>query len=273
MLPLAVAAGNAAAVLRTHAQAGTLGVLLSPVASLEDLLAAAAVAKDGLRPRHGVRGRPARRLAGRVPEARRREPEPQGARARRAGARPRRAAVRRPRRRRRGGAGRAVWAVGTEIPDAAAAARLAGLEVLVAQAYDDGPLARTHVLLPAAPHSEMDGTFVNFEGRAQRFEMAYFPRGESRPHWALAPESAARSARAALRRRARRVRRARAAARRRARRLRVGRARLDGSRGSGSCRSRRGRSTGGSRGTAIASLRRPARTTGAASRGRRKEDA
>ena len=57
------------------------------------------------------------------------------------------------------------------------------------QAYNDGVLARhATVLLPAAPHSEMDGTFVNFEGKAQRFEMAYFPRGEARPHWALAAE-------------------------------------------------------------------------------------
>ena len=54
---------------------------------------------------------------------------------------------------------------------------------------------------------ETDGTFVNFEGRAQRFEMAYFPRGEARPHWALAAELGARArARPALRERARRLR-------------------------------------------------------------------
>jgi NADH-quinone oxidoreductase subunit G len=29
---------------------------------------------------------------------------------------------------------------------------------------------------------------VNFEGKAQRFELAYFPRGDARPHWALAAE-------------------------------------------------------------------------------------
>jgi NADH-quinone oxidoreductase subunit G len=34
----------------------------------------------------------------------------------------------------------------------------------------------------------MDGTFVNFEGRAQRFELAYKPKGEARPHWVLAAE-------------------------------------------------------------------------------------
>jgi NADH-quinone oxidoreductase subunit G len=84
---------------------------------------------------------------------------------------------------------KALWAVGTEVPgEAEALAGLAGLAV-VAQATNDGPLAQAaEVLLPASTHAESDGTFVNFEGRAQRFEMAYFPRGESRPHWALAAE-------------------------------------------------------------------------------------
>jgi NADH-quinone oxidoreductase subunit G len=61
--------------------------------------------------------------------------------------------------------------------------------VLVVQAQNDGALARAAtVLLPAATHAESDGTFVNFEGRAQRFELAWFPRGEARAHWALAAE-------------------------------------------------------------------------------------
>jgi NADH-quinone oxidoreductase subunit G len=84
---------------------------------------------------------------------------------------------------------KAVWAVGAEVPDAAGAEALARLDALVVQAYGHGPLARAAtVLLPAAPHSEADGTFVNFEGRAQRFELAYWPRGQARPHWALAAE-------------------------------------------------------------------------------------
>ncbi|HET7827230.1 MAG TPA: molybdopterin-dependent oxidoreductase, partial [Anaeromyxobacter sp.] len=78
---------------------------------------------------------------------------------------------------------------GAETPDEVVAAKLGGAEALVVQAYNDGTLARhATILLPAAPHSEMDGTFVNFEGRAQRFEMAYFPRGEARPHWSLAAD-------------------------------------------------------------------------------------
>src|SRR5690606_24340927 len=89
------------------------------------------------------------------------------------------------------GAGRvkAVWAVGTELPDEALAEAIGAAELVVAQAFNEDALARrATILLPAAPHSEADGTFVNFEGRAQRFEMAYFPRGEARPHWALAGE-------------------------------------------------------------------------------------
>ncbi len=93
----ASAVEQAAKALDRHAKAGTLGVLLSPVASLEDLLAAATVAKEALGRPRGLRGRPRRRLAGRLPEAGRREPEPQGARARRAGVRPRGEALRRAR--------------------------------------------------------------------------------------------------------------------------------------------------------------------------------
>jgi NADH-quinone oxidoreductase subunit G len=84
---------------------------------------------------------------------------------------------------------RGVWAVGAETPDAAGTVRVQGAEDLVVQATNDTSLAHhATLLLPAAPHSETDGTFVNFEGRAQRFELAYFPRGEARPHWALATD-------------------------------------------------------------------------------------
>jgi NADH-quinone oxidoreductase subunit G len=189
VLPLGVAAAKAADALALHAKAGTLGVLLSPVASLEDLLAAAAVAKDGLGASTVYAGgRPdgwQDEFLKRADENPDRKGLELAAQAFGLAVRPfaeLAAAV-------AAGKVKAVWAVGTEVPDAAAAAALEGLEVLVAQAYGDGPLARqATLLLPAAPHSEMDGTFVNFEGRAQRFEMAYFPRGESRPHWALAQE-------------------------------------------------------------------------------------
>jgi NADH-quinone oxidoreductase subunit G len=185
----AVAAERAAAALAPHAQAGTLGVLLSPLASLEDLLAACAVAKEGLgATRVFVGGRPdgwQDEFLKRADENPNRRGLELAAQAYGLAVRPfaeLALAV-------AAGQVKAVWAVGTEVPDAAGAARLEHLEVLVAQAYGEGPLAHhATVLLPAAPHSEMDGTFVNFEGRAQRFEMAYFPRGEARPHWALATE-------------------------------------------------------------------------------------
>ena len=57
------------------------------------------------------------------------------------------------------------------------------------QASNQGDLASAAtVLLPASPAPESGGTFVNFQGRAQRFELAYWPRGESLPHWGLAAE-------------------------------------------------------------------------------------
>ncbi len=86
----------------------------------------------------------------------------------------------------RAGTVRAAWVVGAEVPDAAGAEALALLPVLVVQAVNQAPLAAAAtVLLPASPHAEYDGTFVNFEGRAQRFEAAWYPRGDARPHLAL----------------------------------------------------------------------------------------
>jgi NADH-quinone oxidoreductase subunit G len=82
---------------------------------------------------------------------------------------------------------KAVWAVGTELPDDALAGRIGRAEVVVAQTHAESALARAaSLVLPAATVAESDGTFVNFEGRAQRFEMAWFPRDDVRPHWSLA---------------------------------------------------------------------------------------
>jgi NADH-quinone oxidoreductase subunit G len=201
------AVARAAEALSLAARSGVLGVLLSPLASLEDLLAAAVVAKDALgasevfaggRPdgwqddflkradenpnrgglelvagAFGLAVRTAADLAGLV-EA---------------------------------GRVKAIWAVGTELPEPVhpgrgagpssskvgpdpqegLAARLGRVEVLVAQSHGETPLARAaSLVLPAATVAESDGTYVNFEGRAQRFEMAWFPRGDVRPHWELA---------------------------------------------------------------------------------------
>ncbi len=185
----AVAIEKAARELEPHAKAGTLGVLLSPVASLEDLLAAATVAKEGLGVSEVYVGGRAYGWEDEFLKKADQNPNRKGldlvARALGLAVRPiaeLASAI-------AAGKVKAVWAVGAETPDQVVAAKLEHAEVLVVQTYNEGHLARhATVLLPAAPHSEMDGTFVNFEGRAQRFEMAYFPRGESRPHWAHAAE-------------------------------------------------------------------------------------
>ncbi len=149
-----------------------------------------AVAREGLGLAEVVRGRAARRLAGRASSSGpTRTPTGAGW-----SSPPRRSGVARPAVRRpagRGGLGQGEGALGGG--DRAAGGRGGGEagrpRPLVVQAVNDGPLAQAaEVLLPASPHAESDGTFVNFEGRAQRFELAYFPRGDSRPHWALAGE-------------------------------------------------------------------------------------
>jgi len=188
-LPRAAAVEAAAAALLPHGRAGSLGVLLSPLASLEDLLVAATVAKDGLGAREVYVGGRADGWQDDFLKRADENPNRKGlelvAAALGLAVRPAAdlaAAVER-------GAVRAVWAVGTELPDPALAERIARAEVLVAQSYGETPLAKAAtILLPAAPHAEADGTLVNFEGRAQRFELAWFPRGEARAHWALATE-------------------------------------------------------------------------------------
>ncbi len=182
-----VAIASAAKALERHARAGTLGVLFSPVASLEDLLAAATVAKEALGVAEVFVGGRADGWQDEFLKRADQNPNRKGlelvAQAFGLAVRPigdLAAAV-------AAGKVKGVWAVGAETPDAVVATKIAGAEDLVVQATNDSTLAHAAtVLLPAAPHSEMEGTFVNFEGRAQRFELAYFPRGEARPHWALA---------------------------------------------------------------------------------------
>jgi NADH-quinone oxidoreductase subunit G len=185
----AAAVASAAKALAPHARAGTLGVLLSPVGSLEDLLVAAVVAKEGLgQARVFVGGRPDGRQDDFLKRADQ-NPNRKGLELVAQALGLALAPIGELAAELAAGKVKAVWAVGAETPDEVVAAKLEHAEVLVVQAYNDGILAKhASVLLPAAPHSEMDGTFVNFEGRAQRFELAYFPRGEARPHWALAAD-------------------------------------------------------------------------------------
>ena len=188
-VPLAHATAEAATALQRHARAGSLAVLLSPLASVEDLLVAALVAAEGLKVAEVyVGGRPdgwQDDFLKRADENPNRKGLDMVAQAFGLPVRPfadlAKALA--------AGRVQAVWAVGAEVPDAAAAAAFGKVEAFVCQAYNQGPVAgAATVLLPAAPHSEMDGTFVNFDGRPQRFELAYWPRGSSAPHWKLAAE-------------------------------------------------------------------------------------
>jgi NADH-quinone oxidoreductase subunit G len=187
--PRGEAAAEAARALRARAEEGTLALLLSPAASLEDLLAAALVARDGLKlAKAYVGGRPdggSDAFLKRADENPNRKGLELAAAAFGLQLRPfaELAAAA------RDGSVKGVWAVGGEVPDAAGAQAVAAVPDLVVQSTNAGALAdAATVLLPASPVPESDGTLVNFEGRAQRFEMAYWPRGDSQPHWALAGE-------------------------------------------------------------------------------------
>jgi NADH-quinone oxidoreductase subunit G len=84
---------------------------------------------------------------------------------------------------------KALYAAGLEVPvpEEQLAATASSLQVLVTQAVHEGRVAAAaDVTLPAAAHAECDGSFVNFEGRTQRFQRAYAPLGDSQPHWKLA---------------------------------------------------------------------------------------
>jgi len=54
---------------------------------------------------------------------------------------------------------------------------------VVVHAYRNAPALSdvAHVVLADASHLEQQGTFVNAEGRVQRFEAAYPPPGQARP--------------------------------------------------------------------------------------------
>jgi NADH-quinone oxidoreductase subunit G len=61
---------------------------------------------------------------------------------------------------------------------------LRGAELVVAMSpYQHAAVDYAHVLLPIAPFTETDGTFVNTEGTAQSFRAAVRPLGETRPAW------------------------------------------------------------------------------------------
>ncbi len=80
------------------------------------------------------------------------------------------------------GAIKALLLVGHEAADAAALAQAAArLEVLVQIAARDNPIGeRAHVLLPALPWVQQDGTWLSGTGRLQRLTPAFPPAGEAK---------------------------------------------------------------------------------------------
>lgn len=60
--------------------------------------------------------------------------------------------------------------------------RLRGAKFLAVMGWADSPLAQVaDVALPAATHAEREGTFVNVDGRLQRFERSFPPPSQTRP--------------------------------------------------------------------------------------------
>ena len=81
---------------------------------------------------------------------------------------------------------KSVLLAGVEVPvaDDQFASWLGNVDAVVALASNDTPVARAaHVVLPLATHAETEGTFVNFEGRAQRFLPAYPGRDDVMAGW------------------------------------------------------------------------------------------
>ena len=65
-----------------------------------------------------------------------------------------------------------------------------GPEVVYCGPFASPSAARASVAVPCASWSEADGTYVNFEGRAQRVRRCHLPQGEARPGWRVAADLA-----------------------------------------------------------------------------------
>jgi len=79
-------------------------------------------------------------------------------------------------------------ALGSELEVDASQARsaLSKLKGIVTIATHDGPLAKaSHIALPACSWVEVEGTYVNRQGMAQRSEKALRTRGDALPGWDL----------------------------------------------------------------------------------------
>jgi NADH-quinone oxidoreductase subunit G len=80
--------------------------------------------------------------------------------------------------------------------DAATREALARVQTLIVVASNHtATVEASHLALPLSTYAETDGTFVNFEGRLQRFAQALEPLGESRPLPVLLADLATRMGR------------------------------------------------------------------------------
>jgi NADH-quinone oxidoreductase subunit G len=64
------------------------------------------------------------------------------------------------------------------------------VEVLFVGPFVSGEAGEAAVAIPSASWSEADGTYVNFEGRAQRVRRCHLPLHEARPGWRIAADVA-----------------------------------------------------------------------------------
>jgi NADH-quinone oxidoreductase subunit G len=88
------------------------------------------------------------------------------------------------------GAVRVLYAIGVDLVAAFGAEAVARwatqLDCLIVQTSNSLPgCEQAHVLLPSATYAERDGTFTNCQGRVQRINAAFAPRGEALPAWQI----------------------------------------------------------------------------------------
>jgi NADH-quinone oxidoreductase subunit G len=88
------------------------------------------------------------------------------------------------------GAVKVLYAIDTDLVAAFGSETLARLathlDCLIVQSANALPgWEHAHVVLPSATYAERDGTFTNFEGRIQRLNAAFAPRGEALPAWQI----------------------------------------------------------------------------------------
>ena len=63
-------------------------------------------------------------------------------------------------------------------------------QLIYVGSFEDAAARQASLVLPSAAWAEEDGTMVTFEGRVQRVERAHVPRGERRPGWRVVADLA-----------------------------------------------------------------------------------